>query len=293
MDWLEEGVRKSIWSFILDFANDLVNKAFSNITAMVIQASNLNTYINVSSILVYFQYLAAAFLILAVAWEGLKQNSGQMISAEKKSVGTILLQVFWSGFLIYFMPWSLMNIFIPINNALVEFIKNFGVQFTIDNLWSSAQSTVITSGPSTTNRGGVNILLYLFLGLAYFILGLVASIRYIELIIAYLIAPFVAVSAVRTGDAINVWVRETTAIVFTQVLHIFLLKIVMIIFQSYFTSQAQIILSIACIVVMLRGPQVLRTFLYASGTGSVAVNAVGAGGKMAAMKFLTKSTVKV
>jgi hypothetical protein len=132
------------------------------------------------------------------------------------------------------------------------------------------------------------ILLTLILVIGFFILGIAGGIRYIELIVVMLLAPIVSVSAVRNYDAINVWVRETVAIVFTQAIQLLLLKI-MVASMMNLEGVQKILICIAILVVILRGPQVLRTFMYASGTGNAVVGAAGAAGRMQAMKIMMKS----
>jgi hypothetical protein len=48
------------------------------------------------------------------------------------------------------------------------------------------------------------------------------------------------------------------------------------------------ILSIGCIAVGLRGPQILRQYLYKSGTSSAVVSAAGSAGRLGMMSMMFK-----
>lgn len=283
MNWLGDIVKNSIWSFILDLIQDILSKAFSLVSDLILQASDINKYLNISVYLSSVQAIAGGLLVLAVTWEATKQLSGKVLPTSEKSIGQLAGQTLVAGFLIFFLPWSVNNVFLKINNALVGLIQGIGVNIDMTNL-----STVlrITSDPVAT--GGVFILLTLVVVIGILVLGVTAGIRYIELIIIILISPIVAISAVKNYDAIQIWIRETIAVVFTQSIQLLLLQLMMVVLINV-TGIMGFLLTIGCLVVALRGPQVLRQFLYSSGTGSALVGAAGSAGRMAVMKFMFKA----
>lgn len=286
MDWLINGVQNSIWSFLSNLATDIMTNAFELITDAIISTSDLYAYFNPDIYLAYIKILAGAFLTVVVAWEAFKQLSGGMIDTEETSLGTYTLKVVFAGLLIYFMPYSISKIFLPLNNILMNLVQSIGVKVEMGKFTNFFELTI-----EVINLGGFMIIMTLVLAIAFLILGVVAGIRYIDLLFIYMISPIVAVSAIRKGEAIQIWVREAIAVVFTQTIHILLLQILLVLIGTVKQNAMLFVLCIGTIAVMLRGPQVLRKFLYSSGTGSAVVSTAGSGGRMVAMKMMF-STLK-
>jgi len=289
MSWLTNSFfvtkgKEIIWGFLYDLASDIASTAFELFTNFLINDTDLNKFFDINILVTYFQIIAGGLLIVFVAWEAFKQLSGGMIPTEEKSIGTLILQTVWAGFLIFFLPWSVTNIFLRLNNYLIKLIQSIGIRIVPN------QSFNILLEPGLTTLGTTLILMMVILFVAFLILGIIAGIRYAELAIVTLVAPLVAVSAVNQGEAISVWVRETVSIVFTQVVHVILLQLLisslgrMGVFFNY-------VISLGIVVVMLRGPKVIRTFIYSTGTGSATVAAVGAAGRMAAFKYMVSASM--
>lgn len=280
MLWIINAIREGIWNFFADLANDIINEALNLIVEMILKTSELNTYFDIKPYVEYAQYMAAALLTLAVAWEGFKQLSGGMIPEEEKSLETYIMQTTWAGFLIYFLPKSVTLIFLRANNAIIWLIRSVGVEINVDKFISPFG--VLND---ISNLGAFTIMILLILSISFMVLGVVAGIRHIELLITTVIAPFVAISAVRKGEAIQIWVMETTAIVFTQAIHFLLLQFLVVIMTNV-SGVMMVILSVSAIVIMLRGPQQLRKYLYSSGAASASLQAVGQMSRFAAMKYM-------
>ena len=103
--------------------------------------------------------------------------------------------------------------------------------------------------------------------LAFSILSLIISaIRFIDIIISIIISPFVAISLVGDGDGVVNWCKDIFCIVFSQSVLILLLQLLLKIMADN-QNLVGILLSIGCMAVMLRGPQVLRNYVYKTGTG--------------------------
>lgn len=283
MNWVADGVKNSIWSFVMDFISDIMTKAFGLISDLILQTSNINQYFDVTKYIVNIQAVAGALLALAVVWEATKQLSGNVLPGNEKSLGTIAGQTLVAGAMIFFLPWSVVNIFLRLNNALITMIKSIGVTVDMNTI-----SGILRLGTDPNQIGGLVIVLTLILVIGFLLIGVAAGIRFIELVIIILVAPVVAISAVKSYDAIQVWVRETVAVVFTQCIQLLLLQFIMVILLNV-QGVMTFMLAIGCVVVAIRGPQVLRQFLYSSGTGSAAIGAAGSVGRMAAMKIMVKS----
>lgn len=288
MDWIASGLKNGFWSFIADIISNVFTEAFKLMTDYVLKRTDVNVYINTNLYLPYLYAIAFPLLSLAVVFEAFKQNAGGMIPEEEKSFGTIALRTVFAGFLIYFLPKTVNLIFLKLNNALMDLINSIGIEVNFSSLEETINLFNVQSGFATI--GATMILLLLVLAVGFLILGFASGIRYVELVLCVLLAPIVAVGAVRNGDSLNVWIRETVAITFTQSIHLILLKILMSIIGKV-QGPMMVILCISVIAVMLQGPKVLRTFLYSSGVGSATVGATGSIGRMATMKQMMKSSI--
>ena len=131
-------------------------------------------------------------------------------------------------------------------------------------------------------------LMFLILIVAIFVLGIAGAIRYIETLIAILISPLVALSLINNSDGLQVWLRELIAIIFTQTIHFLILQILLSIIGGVENITLMIVLSIGTIAVGLRGPQILRQYLYRTGTSSTLVSSLGSASRLGMMGLIVK-----
>jgi len=82
--------------------------------------------------------------------------------------------------------------------------------------------------------------------------------------------------------------RELIAIVFTQTIHFLLLQILLSIMGGVSNMVIMIILSIGTIAVGLRGPQILRQYLYKTGTSSALVSSAGSVSRLGMIGIMVK-----
>lgn len=285
MDWVGTKISNAILKFFADLATDLMNNAFSLITNTILKTNNINQYFDISIYVVYVQIIAGGLLATKVVWEAFKQSSGGMIPTEEKSISVYMMQTTWAAALIFFLPKMVTLILIPINNAVIGLIQTVGVKIEV----SQFQKLLGLTG-GLQSLGLTMIFMMVILGFAFVLLGVLGGVRYLELLISIIFAPIAATSAVSGGESIQIWYRETIAIVFTQAIHILLLEMLLKIIGSV-EGIMMAVLSIAVIVVMLKGAQLLRTFTYSVGVGSATVSAVGSAGRMKAMQYMMKSSL--
>jgi|GEM_PF-2005723 len=288
MDWIINNITEGIWGFFAKLCSNIINEAFKFITETIINITDINRYININKYLVYIQIIAASFLLVRIAWEALKYQSGGVLGGNNGSISALMIKVLQSGAAIYVLPYLVIDVLLPINNALMRFIQAIGVEITEEHF--SKTKTLVGN---LSDLGQLMILVLLILGIGFLILAIAGSVRYIELLICILFAPIAAVSIVNDGEGVEVWFKETICIVFTQSIHMFLLQILITIMTTV-DGIMMAVLSIASISIMLKGPQVLRNFLYTSGAGSISVKTAGTAargyGKMRAMKRMVKSS---
>lgn len=277
--WIAEKARQALWAPIYDFTIEVLNEAFKMITNFIIMDTDIDKYVNVNRYMKYIYITAGSLLAVIIIWDIIKQMSGNVLNTEEKSLSTLILRTLWAASFIYFLPFSLINFILPINNYAVQFLQDYGITYSLDNV-----AKTIIGAIQDVNT--VHLTSSLILGISCLILGIVAGIRYVEIVISYITAPFVAISMINNGEAVSIWFRETISIVFTQTIHVFLLQFLLslILVKSFFA----IWLAIGIVVVMVRGPAILRKYLYRTGTGSATVAAAGSASRMAAMRMMLK-----
>ncbi|WP_291578645.1 conjugal transfer protein TrbL family protein [Clostridium sp. UBA6640] len=286
MDLIVDSVTKGIWGFFAKLCSNIINEAFKFVTETIIEISDVNRYISIDNYLIHIKIIATSFLLVKIAWEALKYQSGGGIG-DNGSISTFMIKVLKSSVAIYAFPHFVKDMLLPLNNALMEFIQGIGVEITEESF--SKPKTLVGN---LSDIGQLTILVLIILGIGFLILAIAGSIRYIELLICILFAPIAAVSIASDGESAEIWFKETICVVFTQSIHLLLLQILVAIMTNV-KGIMMIVLSVATISVMLKGPQVLRNFLYTSGVGSVSVKTAGKAGRgsMKAMKNMLKSIV--
>lgn len=279
--WIVENVVNSVWGFFADLALGIMESAFNLMTEAIIMQSDINKYLDINTYLSYVQIVAGALVVIAVLFQFIKQQSG--IDDGEKSLGYLFSRTIGSIFLIYFLPKFVQDILLKANEAVMRLINSVGLKIEASTFQKLLFVADLKKG--VEYLGGFTILLILMLAVGYLILSIAGGIRYIELIIAIIISPIAAVSVINGNEGLSTWFRETIAIVFTQSLHLFLLKLLMEIGLKV-NGPMLIVLSIGVITVMLKGPTTLKTYLYRSGVGGGAAKTAGTAGRMVSMKYI-------
>ena len=269
-EWLFTPVLEIIQKFLSDLIIEILEDAFNLIVQFIKTPSDINAYLPVGNFLGYIQILAGALLVLKVVWEVFGQITGNIPNVSGRSVGRLVLQTMWAASLIFLLPIVVIDILIKINNYLMELVISItNVSMDI----SLIRSTFVTSSNFV-------LLLALAWAIAFFLLAIAGAIRYVELIIAILLAPTAALSVVRGNGALITWASDTVAIVFTQTIHVLLLQLLALIITNT-PGIMMFPLSFGVMAVVLKGPQVLRKYIYSSGTGGKVMPVVGGIGRMA------------
>lgn len=281
IDWLSEILSNTLWKSLSDAIEGILNYMFDLISQVVIQPTEPSKYLpNFDQYLRGVQFFAGGLLVIFVIWSVFRQLSGVMYDNEK-SLGNYFIQATFAGGLIYILPKTVTLIFLPINNALIGFIGSVGISTSrIDDSLQSAWGLV--------KESQILEIIFLILAIAVVVLGIAGAIRYIETLIVILIAPLVAISLINNNDAINVWIREVIAIIFTQTIHFLILQILLSIISGVENMMIMMILSIGTIAVGLRGPQILRQYIYKTGTSSAMVSSAGSVSRLGMMGVLIK-----
>jgi len=281
LDWIKEIISTSIWDAVAEVIESLLNFMFKYISQVVIDPTEPGKYLtNFNEYLRGVEFFAGGLLVIFVVLAVFRQLSGVMYQSEK-SVGTYFLHITFAGALIYILPKTVTLVFLPINNALINFIGGVGIDTSrIEDSFQSAWGLI--------REENILKLIFLILIIALFALGIAAAIRYIETLLVILISPLVALSVINNSDGLNIWIRETVAIIFTQTIHFLILQILISIMAGVDNFMVMMILSIGAIAVGLKGPQILRQYLYKTGTSSVLVSSAGTAGRIGMIGMLVK-----
>ena len=281
LDWIKEIISSSIWDTGAATIESCLNFMFKYIAQVVIDPTEPSQYLtNFDEYLKGVQFFAGGLLVIFVVLAVFRQVSGVMYQNEK-SIGTYFIHVTFAGGLIYILPKTVTLVFLPLNNALIGFIGEVGIDVSrIEDSFQSAWGLIIEE----------NILrvMFLILIIALFALGIAGAIRYIETLIAILASPLVALSVINNSDGLQVWIREVIAVIFTQTIHFLILQILLSIMGGVENMMMMIILSIGTIAVGLKGPQILRQYLYRTGTSSTLVSSAGSAGRIGMISMMMK-----
>lgn len=281
MDFIISCITKGFWETIAELASDTIKSAVDLIIDMIVNLSELDKYLNTDDFLVFAYAIAAALLALCVTKEGLKQQAGLI---ERRSIGELAIRTIIGGGGIYFLPWSLKYVIIPFNNAIMYAINSIGDDVTAERLKELFTGNLT----ALAEAGAFIIVITLIWGIALIVFGIAGGIRYTELLISLMISPLIATSIVKGNEGLETWFKETISIVFTQSIHLLLLKVLMKICLTT-SGIPMFVLSIGVVVVALKGPQVIKNYLYTSGVGSSSVGAAGGGARMYAMRKMMTS----
>jgi len=280
-DWISEIISGSFWKAVDTIIENTLNYMYNFLSQVIVQPTDPSKYIqNFDQYLRGVQFFAGGLLVIFVIWSVFRQLSGVMYTDEK-SMGSYFIHITFAGALIYILPKTVTLVFLPINMALINFIGSVGIDVSgIDNTMQTAWGGFLQEEFSK--------LMFLILIIAIFVLGIAGAIRYIETLIAILVSPLVALSLINNGDGFQVWLRELIAIVFTQTIHFLILQILLSIIGGVENITLMIVLSIGTIAVGLRGPQILRQYLYRTGTSSTLVSSLGSASRLGMMGMIAK-----
>lgn len=280
IDWIGEIISNSFWQALDTVLDGFFDFIFKCINWAILQPTDPGKYITkFYEYLKGVQFFAGGLLVIFVVLAVFRQISGVMYTSEK-SMGTYFIHVTFAGALIYILPKTVIIIFLPINNILINFIGELGVDST------RLKDSLMSGRILVNNEGKLLLVIYLIFIIALFALAIAGAIRYIETLIAILIAPLVALSVINNSDGLQVWIREVIAIVFTQTIHFLILQMLLSIMAGVESIVIVILLSIGCIVVGLKGPQIMRQYLYRTGTSSALVSAAGSTSRIGMMSMM-------
>lgn len=273
-------VGDGINSWLNDIVSGLLSEAFKGLTVVLFSPTDLSQVPMLQAQLPNIQYLCLSLLGVRAVWSYLQIMYSNVDGHMTITPSQLFGKTIFGGILIYLTPMLVFKVIIPINNALVNYISVWGVGF--QKFQSLADVLTLQ------NQAGFMIITILIFAICCVVLLVFNGIRYAEIIFNVIMGPVLATSlATNNGEGYQIWWRETLSVVLAQpaqyiILNIFFNSLMSAGFLSYLSA-------IGALILMMRGPALIRQFLYSSGTSSALVGAAGSAGRMAAMKMMFSS----
>lgn len=206
------------------------------------------------------QIAAGSLLVLTVTFRLFKIKMGNITGGQVEPVPDMLWRALMSAVMISGLPFFLEKM-IELNRVLIDYIKFKGVDMT--------QSLNMLSFPG--NNGIVMLLAFIIFIVALVALAISNAIRIAELCMLYVFAPIMAVSHAGKGETFQIWITQALTVTFTQSVQFFMVGFALNLTANIAAYEWWAWLApIGAIVVAIRGPQILKQFLYSSGVGGFA-----------------------
>jgi hypothetical protein len=283
VEWIKEAI-SGFYAEALEEGNSaifLVN--IDLLKASIIEPTDPGKYLsNFDSLLGISTSLAGALFTVFIILSVFRQLSGVLYQGEK-SLGQYVLDITIAGGLIFLLPQIVTKIFLPLNNKLIDLLsgKNIAME-NIDGMMNEWR------GLAFLEEGFTILFLGFIVAISFFILAIAGAIRYVETIIIILVAPLFALSLINNSDGIHIWFREAISVIFTQTIHFLMLILMASIASGVSNTYFAVILTLGAVSVALKGPQILRQFLYRTGTSSLMVSGAGDMTRLGAMTMLVR-----
>lgn len=267
-------MEEAIINFINRMISDFASAGFELLGEYVIGITDINKIPSINTFILWSQMAASSLGSLFLIKRLMEAFRNELTDENSSNLAEIIGSYVISMALVFMTPYLITNYLISINNLFVKSVTNLGIKVSmyedfVDAMIGMDQGLHIT-------------FMMLAWVIAFIAFSIVAAIRYVDLAIVLIMGPLVATTYTNRSQVYATYWTEVISVVFVQSVHIVL---------AYFIIQwaadgtfMSTCFSLAAAVVALRGPQVLRQYLYASGTGGMMQGA----GRMAAYKLLMK-----
>lgn len=279
-DFLNPGkmMAEAIADFFNQIASDFASTAFELLADYVIAITDISKIPSIDTFMNWSKWaggsIATMFFIKRLAEALRDELTGESTSNISEILGSFVIGMV----LVFATPYLILNYMIPINNQVVQAVGGLGIDVTV---YEDAKD--IFFGDS---EGLDMLFLFLVWALCFTAFSISGAIRYVDLAIVLIMGSLVATSYVNRSQVYGTYWTEVVSVVFTQSIHI-----VLAYFVIQWSSDGTLLgmmFAVAGCIAALRGPQVLRQFLYNSGTGGMMQGA----GRFTAYKVMMKGVGK-
>ncbi|BCC56602.1 conjugal transfer protein TrbL family protein [Bacillus cereus] len=276
---------KSPVEYLKDLIKDLVdgfgNAAFDWLKVFLFQPTDFSKY-------PYIEELYNIVLVVSVSLGGVffaynlfKILLGTLGGYNQRSISEVLVKTVLGGFFSVTAPFIMTKVLIPLNNAIVQIFLDKGLG--TDAL---AKFIMIPGTASFAMFICVFVMLVLFLVLTFQSMRRVA-----ELLFLLAISPLAAWSMINEDMNLwGIWWRETICTIFTQSFHVIMIWLALNQVGDA-KSVSEFIIGWVFIGFTLFVPNMLRKYLYSTGSGRTVMNIAGGAGKMAIYKMAARKLV--
>jgi hypothetical protein len=279
----------TIWKFFIKLASNLMDESIGIINKFIVEATNIKSIkdyiIDYSELLSFIQIISGTLLIFLIVNEAVERQASDLITTKDRNLVYLIGRTVLASVFIYLLPQTFAEILLKINSLLVGGISEKADfadgSFSIDIFLDVGDFSVAVT------------IAFVLMSVAFFALAIIGIIRYLEIIITILLAPVSAAFFIKSNDKLSIWIREITSVIFAQSIYALLLAILVKVFENNalenFESTelfVKYIITTGIIAVMLKGPNLIRRFLYNYGNSTVTLNNIGYMGKISAYKYI-------
>ncbi|MFB5678819.1 conjugal transfer protein TrbL family protein [Paenibacillus terreus] len=269
---------------------DLITNGLAGIANFISTPTDLGNLAFVRNSISTAKYIALSLLTLNVLKEIIKSMIDEGYGQGGKPMDLLAGQAIKAVAMIYLSQWVLQDVLLAANNALlpvVAKIDNTTLAYTEGASSRMAGDLVhgILAGIDSVGILIMRLFFLIILGFGFIILTVTGGIRLAQLAILAVIGPFLAVSLVDKGESFNTWIREAVAVVFTQLLQVWLLGyLIATIQRAHFWD---LMTAMGILAVMIAGPTVIKQYIHSTGTGGAVVGA----GRTVAYRLMIKGAM--
>jgi|GEM_PF-2778331 len=261
-----ETINKAIVGFLVSIATGFASWAFGLLGDLVVAQTDISKIPNISTFISWAKYSAGSLIIfffIKRIVEGLRDNAtGEGEPNYAEMIGSTAV----SMALVWVIP-EVVYTLIRVNNQIVQAITSIGIKVDGDYGVAIIEDMV---GPNPTLAVIHIVLIAIIWVICVVIFAIMGAVRYVELGILLIMGPIAATGYANRSQIVGTYMTEAVAIIFTQVAHVILAY--WIIQWSAIGDFWGLLSAIGAVFVSIKGPQVLRQYIYNSGTGSAVGN---------------------
>lgn len=256
--------KKGLREWFSELATSFASAAFEYMGDFIISQSNTGKIPNIKTLVSWSQWAAGSlvtFFLLKRVVEGLRDNlTGESEPNFAEIIGSAAL----SMAMIFATP-KIVYMFIDINNAVVQGLTtSLGIDV---NIAGNEFIDKFTLGGDLALASLHLLFMVLVWAIALIVFAIVGALRYVELGFILVMGPISASTYTNRSGVLQTYWTEAIAVIFTQVAHVLLAY--WIIQWSSNGDVWGLVSALASAFISLKGPQILRQFLYSSGTGGM------------------------
>jgi hypothetical protein len=260
--WVEEKIGDGIAYVLTLIFKPIFDSLIKALQMTLNSPTNLEELPFIPQVMHGMRYLAYTLLGLNLTFRAWRYQTGG-VRGEVEPMSDILFRAGISAILIYALP-EILNYILRLNEAIMNWLASLGIDF--------GSGLKLLAFPMGGGSALVLILFFIIFVIALVGLTISNAIRIAELAFLFAIAPIIAVSHSGKGESLQIWIMQAVAVSFTQSVQFglvgFALNLVVNInINEWWTWIAPV----GAVVLAIRGPQVIKQYLYSSGVSGFSV----------------------